>query len=123
MIQAKELNKKGYMLTKGLVINLNELLAKMNIVRAEWGKPMIVTSGLRSRKDQEKINPAHPYSRHLTAQACDIADPDGSLGEWVKANVSILESAGLWCEDPEYTKGWVHFQSAPPKSGKRFFIP
>jgi hypothetical protein len=60
-------------------------------------------------------------SLHLRGAAVDIADPSGKLMLWCKSNVDILEQVGLWCE--EGTKGWVHFQSQPPRSGKRFFLP
>jgi uncharacterized protein YcbK (DUF882 family) len=84
---------------------------------------MTVTSGLRSKEDQARINPGAPKSKHLMGQACDISDKNGELKKWIKANVSVLESAGLWCESFDATPSWVHFQVVPPKSGNRFFIP
>jgi hypothetical protein len=123
MISLKELNKRGYMLTTELASNMAVLHKAINVVREAYGKPMIVTSGLRSKKDQERINPSAMGSKHLSAQAVDIEDTDGELAKWVKANVSVLETAGLWCEDLDHTRGWVHFQCVPPKSGNRFFIP
>ena len=62
-------------------------------------------------------------SKHITGEAIDVADTDGKLKAWVRANIAKLEEDGLWCEDFAYTDVWVHFQIAPPKSGKRFFIP
>jgi hypothetical protein len=35
----------------------------------------------------------------------------------------MLEEAGLFMESPSKTPRWVHFQTVPPKSGKRIFIP
>jgi hypothetical protein len=113
--------------------NLQNLAKRINIVRTLWGKPMIVTSGYRTRQDQIRIytsiarkkgidNPRIPMgSAHLKGCACDIADPDGSLQAWLRADKSILERTGLWCEDG--TVGWVHFQSYPPVSGYRWFKP
>lgn len=112
--------------------NLEELLKKVNIIRAAYGKPMTVTSGYRSMQDHLRIysqkgitdkSKIPMASNHLYGKAVDIGDADGKLKEWVKANVAILEQAGLYCEDFAYTKTWVHFQIVPPKSGKRFFIP
>jgi uncharacterized protein YcbK (DUF882 family) len=123
MITLKELNKNGYKTTPEQDANLAILLERMNKVRAAYGKPMTVTSGLRSDADQARINPKAPKSKHLLGQACDIKDPNGELDEWCKANVKLLEEIGLWIEDAAYTVGWTHFQIVGPKSGRRFFIP
>lgn len=103
--------------------NLEELLKKMNKVRDLYGKPMIVTSGFRTYQDQMKINPKAPKSKHMIGCAVDIEDKDGSMAIWIKSNIDKMADIGLWFEDFEHTKGWVHFQSVPPASGKRVFIP
>lgn len=123
MISAKELNPHNYATTEEQAANLAVLLDKMNQIRVLYGKPMTITSGLRSEEDQERINPSAPKSKHLMGQACDVLDGTGDLKKWVKANVSALESIGLWCEDFASTPTWAHFQIVPPKSGNRFFIP
>lgn len=123
MITAKELNPKGYKPDAEQAKNLATLLERMNVIRKVYGKPMVVTSGLRSDADQARINPGAPRSNHLKGAACDILDASGDLQKWVKANVSVLETVGLWCEDFGSTSNWCHFQIYPPKSGKRFFIP
>lgn len=116
--------------------NLNDLLVKINKVRAAWNKPMTVTSGLRSLAhhievykdlarqrgqvfDQSKVPMA---SRHLSGQAVDVSDPDGKLYEWCQQNESLLAQIGLWMEikDDQHR---VHFQGVAPKSGSRFFKP
>lgn len=112
--------------------NLEELRKRVNVIREAYGKPMTVTSGYRSMQDHLRIYSSKGItdrskipmqSKHLYGQAVDIGDADGKLKEWVKANVSKLEEAGLYCEDFAYTKTWLHFQIVPPKSGKRFFVP
>lgn len=127
MIKLYELNKHKYPTDAIIDSNLRVLCERLNIIRKAWGKPMIVTSGLRSEKQQSELIKAGKSnakkSRHLLGLAADISDPDGSLGRWCKENVKILEKANLWCEDPEYTPGWVHFQASPPGSGRRFFKP
>lgn len=115
----------------GHQLNLEELLKRVNKIRAEWGKPMVVTSGYRSEQthlriysqkgitDRKKIP---MKSSHLSGEAVDIYDPDLSLTKWLKENDSKrLVDVGLWCE--EGNKNWVHFQIKPPKSGKRWFLP
>jgi len=135
MISLKELNPKGYQTTDEQSANLATLLDRMNQIRTAWGKPMVVTSGLRTADDQRRIysqkaqaagQPAIRVpmgSAHLSGAACDILDEDGSLKAWVLNNVSLLETVGLWCEDFKSTPNWCHFQVYAPRSGKRFFIP
>ncbi len=123
MISLKELNPKGYPVDAYIQGNLDKLLAALNEVRALWGKPMTVTSGLRSQADQTRINPKASKSKHLIGAAADIADKDGSLKAWLIANPEVLKNAGLWCEAAEATPGWCHFQCLPPGSGKRWFLP
>lgn len=111
--------------------NLEELLKRINVIRTAYGKPMTITSGYRSKQDHLRIYrskgvPDHKIpmgSLHLSGEACDVSDPKQELQKWCKANVHILEEVGLWCEDFSATVNWVHFQSRPPKSGKRFFLP
>jgi len=104
--------------------NEEDLLAKANKIRAKWGNPWTVTSGIRTLKehlriyaqkgitDQSKIP---MRSKHLenviNAAAVDIADPELKITIWLKANPEILEEADLYCEDGN--KNWVHFQNAP----------
>ena len=104
-------------------INLSELLVKLNKVRSAYGKPMIITSGFRTPEEQHRVNPKATKSKHLTGQAADVLDRGGELKAWINSNLVVIEQAGLWMEDFVFTPSWVHFQSVPPASGKRFFIP
>lgn len=133
MISMEEILNHKYELDKQsdeIQKNLLELLEKVNKVRTQWGKPMIVTSGLRSMEDHLRIykekgitDPAKipMKSKHLYGQAVDISDPDLELTKWLKDNPKVLEDIGLWCE--EGNKNWVHFQIVPPASGHRWFLP
>lgn len=127
MISLKELNPHNYPTTPEIEENLNILLTKLNKIRKVYGKPMTINSGLRDYSQQldlikaGKSNALH--SKHLVGQAADIADPSGEFKKFVLANISLFENVGLYMEDFKYTPTWVHCQSVPPKSGKRFFIP
>lgn len=123
MITLKELNPHNYPTTSEQDANLKTLLYRVNLIRTAYGKPMTVTSGLRSDADQARINPNAPKSKHLLGAACDISDPNRELQAWIKNNIDILENAELWCEAFESTPNWCHFQIFPPKSGNRFFKP
>lgn len=117
--------------------NLKTLLERVNKIRAAYGRPMTPTSGLRTMEDHMRIyrekaaKAGVPFdeskvpkkSRHLYGQAVDISDPDRQLQTWCKANEATLASVGLWMEDFSATPNWCHFQTVPPASGKRWFMP
>jgi uncharacterized protein YcbK (DUF882 family) len=118
-------------LEKDIQANLTELHRKANLLRSAYGKPMIVTSGLRTKKHHLDIYarkgifpPKVPMkSNHLFGRAVDFADGDGKLKAWVLENIKLIEEIGLYMEDFSSTKTWLHVQTNPPKSGKRFFKP
>ena len=112
--------------------NLPILLARVNKIREAYGKSMKVSSGLRSMADHLRIyaekgitdqSKIPMKSRHLSGQAVDFADPKKVLQKWIKSNIDVLEACELWCEDFSATPTWIHFQTVPPASGKRFFTP
>lgn len=105
--------------------NLSLLLVKINIVRKAYGKPLKVNDGYRRPQDTPK-NGAKK-SMHLKGAAVDIDDDEaGTFWKWCLANLELIQSAGLYMEDPRWThnKGsWMHFSSIAPVSGKRIFVP
>jgi len=112
--------------------NLNDLLIKINKIRTSWGKPMKVTSGLRTMQHHLAIYAAKGItdksripmkSNHLYGRAVDISDPNRDLQKWCKANEPLLVSIGLWMEDFSKTPTWFHFQTVSPVSGNRWFMP
>ena len=135
MISLNELikNVKIEDIPKDHLDNLNSLLVNLNKLRAAYGKPLKVTSGYRSMADHMRIyadkdirdlNKIPMKSKHLSGQACDFADPDNKLKDFINdCTPEELEEFGLWFESFPETPGWVHCQNLPPKSGKRFFIP
>lgn len=93
---------------------------------------MHVSSGLRSLEEHLRIyaekgitdrSKIPMKSRHLHGMAVDIRDPKHELQKWCLDNEDMLEQAGLYCEHFSSTVGWVHFQTTPPGSGNRFFLP
>lgn len=112
--------------------NIDELLRRMGMAFSDCPLALSVTSGYRSMQDHLRIYRSKGIteerkipmqSRHLIGQAVDLADSSGALKKWVKENEKLMEAAGLYFEDFAHTPTWVHVQSVPPKSGKRFFIP
>jgi hypothetical protein len=128
VILEKELNPHNYKLTEEQKKNLQLLLKVMNQFRATYGKPMIITSGVRDWEHHaaiyKKLNRQPPKgSAHLQAAACDVSDRDGKLAAYCLDNIPLLKKLGLYIEDPSCTFGWIHFQIIPPKSGNTVFIP
>lgn len=126
MITLKELNPHNYILTTEQEANQLILLDSINKIRVAWGKPMTVTSGVRSQADQQRINPSASKSKHLLGAAADVLDEGLELTNWLKKEgANILEEANLFCEDGN--KNWVHFQCLPFGSYKpghsRWFKP
>src|SRR6187431_171346 len=109
--------------------NLNELHDKLNLLRAAYGKPMVVTSGYRPLKEhlriyKDKKGKIPMGSTHLNGTGCDFAAPNnGALKVWILANLDVCETIGLWFEDFDASPKHLHVQIVPPKSGKRFFKP
>lgn len=103
--------------------NLEDLIRKVNALG--YQPPMRASSCLRSIKDQQRINPKAMGSSHLYGCAVDIADPTGTLANWLQGldGQRRLIECGLWMENPASTKGWVHLQIFAPKSMNRYFNP
>ena len=118
--------------------NLQRLHYCLNFIRVLYDKPMIVTSGLRTKEKHfqiyKKINDDRAArlldpvqipmkSWHLMGAAADISDPFQLLQRWILENLHIAEDLGIYFESFEHTKHFCHIQIYPPKSGKRFFNP
>ena len=103
--------------------NLEDLCRKVNALG--YAPPMYATSCLRSLADQKRINPKALGSSHLYGAAVDIADPTGTLANWLQSidGQRRLIECGLWMENPASTNGWVHLQIFAPKSMNRYFNP
>jgi len=124
LITLDDLNPNKYILDDEQTTNQYNLWIAVNQLRLAYNKPMIVTSGVRSKEDQQRINPKAPLSKHIIGAAVDFSDPNGDLKKFVKENnYKILIDNGLWMEAASSTPNWLHVQVFPPKSGKREFLP
>lgn len=115
--------------------NLEQLLAKVNVIRKAYGKPMYVSSGYRLRQKHIDVYRKKGYtddkipfgSQHLSGLAVDFRDPKQELQTWILANLELIEQLDVFIEDFKYTPTWVHIQLRPfrsyKKGGSRFFIP
>lgn len=83
----------------------------------------LVSSGWRPPPVNQATYGAAPNSLHVSAEACDIYDPNGDIDEWCVEHVDVLHGLGLSMEHPAATKGWCHVQIRPPRSGRTIFYP
>lgn len=102
-----------------------KLARAVSYIEMVYGKTLVVSSGYRPASVQAKVNPKVKNSKHSTCEAVDVVDKSGAFGAWLltAAGLAALGEVGLHIEDPNYTEGWVHLQSVPPRSGKRVFVP
>lgn len=126
-VTLRELNPHNYLETPEQAANLIKLQSALNELREVFGKPFIITSGLRSEADQRRIYQGRKYvpmgSAHLKGAAADIADTDGSLDQFCLNNLELLKKLGLYLEDPLRTPRWTHLQCTPPASHNVVFQP
>lgn len=105
--------------------NAEVIVRLANALLARFGQGRKVNSGWRPPAVNASTPGAAMFSRHMTGEAIDLADPEGDLDEWLMSPTgqSVMGALGLWHEHPAATKGWAHVQSVPPRSGKRTFYP
>lgn len=92
--------------------NAHDLAPRVTALLMEFGESRRCNSGFRDVRSNAKARGA-PMSNHLFAQADDIEDRAGTLGEWALSHEDALERHGLWAEHPHDTKVWLHVQSVP----------
>lgn len=115
-------------LDKTLRDNATTLITRVNRLMRQFGQDRYVLLGFQPTPDAvfdiEQYQAFLP-SKHQTAEAVDLADPEGDLDQWLMDNQKFLESCGLYIEHPATTRGHCHLQTVPPKGGsrRRIFYP
>jgi hypothetical protein len=112
--------EKIYPLTKGQLESACDLLASVGFLFGKLGIDPILSSGYRPAHFN-KVAGGSARSGHLTCEAIDIRDTDGSIAKLLLDNLELLEQLGLYLEDPLYTIGWIHLQTRPTL--RRVFKP
>lgn len=119
----EDLNPDDLPLTPITHSNLKSLAQALSVLEKQRGRGFIVTSGLRDRETQTRINPKNPKSAHLEGLAVDVLDSNGEVWDWLIENLDLVADLGFYLESKAYTKTWVHLQMRPPRSNNRIFIP
>jgi len=110
-------------LTEAIHTAAEDTVARCNQLLEAFGEQRGVNSGWRPPEINAATHGASATSKHMTGQACDITDTDGSLDSWCLDNLDTLQQLGLWLEHPSATPGWCHVQTVAPRSGNRVFRP
>ena len=84
-----------------------------------------ISSGWRPPQINGQVKGAAVRSKHMTGQAIDIYDPEGEIDDYLMSDEGqrALAALGLYLEAAPCTKGWSHWQTVAPKSGRRTFFP
>lgn len=116
------------------LLKVNQLIVLYGVDNPGVERPPIA-SGYRSPERNAATPNASPNSEHMRCNAIDLRDLPIPMGvrtqlrpfsRWCFWKKHVLEDLDLWMEDPRCTGGrlpWAHFQTVPPRSGNRFFIP
>lgn len=114
---------KEFPLDDTKIDNMTNLLMRINILASAWKKPIHINSGYRPGRYNLEVGGV-ANSAHLSCEAIDIADEDGTMYKWLVTNQKhMLEELGLYLERRDYTPRWIHLTSRRPRSGLHIFIP
>lgn len=127
--------------------NLSKLAQVLSKLEHAYGQKLQVTSGYRTWVDQKRIYqhindqrliagkaelPVPIHSMHMLGCAADLLDPRQELQKWIEKHKNVCEELALYFEGDEksdgaidwsWTPSWVHAQTRPPQSLKRFYRP
>lgn len=101
-------------LTDEIIKNAENTLSKINALLKDlkWASPVYVSSGWRPISINSKVAGAAKKSLHTIGCACDIKDDaNQTLGKTILKYPELLKKHGLWIEDLNSTKGWVHIDT------------
>ena len=112
---------KKYPITEKQKENALELLRRVGLLFERIGiKDPRLTSGYRPSAINAKVGGAK-MSAHTTCEAGDWENLNNRISDLI--SVALLVEFDLYMESPAFTKGWLHLQTRPTKSGNRIFIP
>ena len=110
-----------------LLVNVNKLIARAKAAGIEFPTNTRTGSSV-SGQTYGGFRPqaapiGAPNSNHKLGQGIDLFDPKNEIDAWCMENFTALAACSIWIEHPSATPGWSHWQSVPPKSGKRAYMP
>lgn len=103
-------------------IKAADLAERVSRLVDHLGIKPIISSGFRTTEANRKAGGSRS-SAHLSGEAVDLEDKDGSLDAAIDADPSVLDTYDLYREHPHYTPGWCHLSTRKTLSGRRTFVP
>lgn len=99
-------------LTPELLKNAENLLERVNLMLVELGiKNVKVSSGFRPLAVNAGVPGSAKKSLHMSCNAIDIHDRDGSLDKLIESRDDLKKKYGLWQESPAATINWCHLDN------------
>ena len=112
---------KKYPITEKQKENALELLRRVGLLFDRIGiKDPMLTSGYRPSAINSKVG-GSKMSAHVTCEAGDWENLNNRISDLI--SVALLVEFDLYMENPAFTKGWIHLQTRPTRSGNRIFNP
>lgn len=112
--------EKEYPLDMLQAQNAADLLSRVNWLLGSLEIHAKVSSGYRPSAINKRIGGAK-MSTHTVCAGIDLYDEGGRLAALMLDHLDLLESCGLWLENPRETIGWIHLDTKPRKN--RVFNP
>lgn len=110
-------------LTPPMLFDAKKLLIRVNKLLEELGiKRVTVSSGFRPSSVNNKIANAAKKSLHMTCNAIDILDVDGSLKKLIAAKPELLKKHSLWMEHELDAPTWLHLDQSKTRKDREIRI-
>lgn len=107
----------------GVRINAADTAERVSKLLGALGiSAVTVSSGFRTSSSNAATSGAK-RSAHMSGEAVDLVDTDGSLGRLCLSRVDLLHLYDVYIENPQFTNGWLHIQKRAIPSGNRVFLP
>lgn len=84
-------------------------LEKLDMLREKWGRPLVVTSGLRCRWWNDQVK-GSPKSQHMHGKAADLRVQNLNESRSIHALAEQLGFGGV-----EIGKGFIHVDTGPKR--------
>ena len=107
--KVEEFNSKdGAKMPSDVLVNINKLIASLNVVRASIGKPIKINSGYRSPSHNKKVGGAK-NSQHTKGKAADFKVKGMRPIDVYKTVENLMDSGQIAAGGIGLYKSWVHY--------------
>lgn len=82
----------------------------LQLLRIDYGKPMVISSGYRCAAHNQKVSSTGPNGPHTTGQAADVAVARGDAYELLQLGIRIFTGIGV---NQKGAGRFLHFDTIP----------